>query len=73
MVADMEVKEYMLAHLTKENEVIACYVIQANSYKEALESVKKTQKKYGITKRSRVYTQTNFFKTHYWNKFDNNK
>lgn len=32
----MEVKEYMFAHLTKKHEVIACYAIQANSYKEAL-------------------------------------
>jgi hypothetical protein len=69
MVADMEVKEYMFAHLTKKDEVIACYGIQANSYKKALESVKRTQEKHDITKRSRVYTQTNFFKTHYWKQF----
>lgn len=68
----MELKEYMFAHLTKKDEVISCYGIQANSYKEALESVKRTEKEYDITKRSRVYTQTNFFKTHYWNQFDNN-
>lgn len=65
----MEVKTYMFAHLDKESsQVIGIFTIATNSYKDALECANRTQNKYGITKRSRVYTQENFFKTPYWEK-----
>lgn len=64
----MEVKTYMFTQFDENDNFVANYGLLAKNYKEALQTVKRTEKEHGITKRSRVYTQENFFKTPYWDK-----
>ena len=68
MVADMEVKTYMFALLSADNQIISNYCIESSTYKDALIGAKNTLKEFKNCKISRIYNQENFFKTPYWNK-----
>ena len=66
----MEVKKnYMFALLSANNQVLGNYCIESTTYKDAFMRAKKTLEEFKNCKISRVYTQANFFKTHYWDKF----
>lgn len=65
---EKELKTYMFTQFDEKGNFIANYGLQAKDYKDALERANRTQKEYGITKRSRLYTQEKFFKTPYWDK-----